>query len=59
MEPFDYTLAFVMYDHDGTQLLVACQPDTEFDPAEDVQVVAIPADSVSSHFSVHINPYFQ
>ena len=58
-EPFDYTLAFVMYDNDGTQLLIPCLPDAEFDPAENVHVVAIPADSVLSHFTVHINPRLQ
>lgn len=56
MEPFDYTLAFVMYDH-GTQLLIPCLPHAEFDPDEDVHVVAIPSDCVVSHFSVHVNPY--
>ena len=59
MEPFDYTLAYVMYDHDGTQLLIPCLPDAEFDPAADVHVVAVPADCVLSHFTVHINPHLQ
>jgi len=54
-EPFDYTLAIVMYDH-GVQLLIPCLPHTEFDPAEDVHVVAVPADYVVSEFTVHIDP---
>ena len=50
---------FVMYDDDGTQLLVHCLSDAEFDPAADVHVIAVPADNVLSHFTVHINQYFQ
>ena len=57
-EPFDYTLAIVMYHH-GNQLLIPCLPDTEFNPDEDIHVVAIPADYVLSKFIVHINPHLR
>ena len=56
-EPFDYTLAFV-FDYQGNQLLIPCLPDAEFDPAEDVHVVAVPADRVVPKFTVRINPQF-
>ena len=55
-EPFDYTLAIVMYHH-GNQLLIPCLPDAEFDPTDDVHVVAVPADCVVPEFIVHVNPY--
>lgn len=57
-EPFEYTLAMV-YNHDGTQLLVPCLPHTEFDPAEDVHIVAVPAELVLSKFTVRINPHLR
>lgn len=55
-ETFDYTLAIVMYDH-GVQLLIPCLPHTQFDPTEDVHIVAVPADCILSEFRVRINPH--